>query len=273
MGECDVCGKDPEGSETACLDCETPLPKRSPGAATTKSVSDGQPRARSPRLVLVATLCIFLGFVAGWAASAFNGSTDPFSFVGSSAETTKPTESATSAPTGGAASPSGDPAQPIVSGGDCLDVPGFELLRGGIENLATRVVDCTSDTAVTVLVDAEEECENCQSTRVSNGQRIKFLEVPLVGRCFFAYFAPGSAGRGWPDTFVPCYLPPEKWVLDASENVASRLNVDPTELRLVTLVVTKVSDEEPTCGEGSGRWELTRRDPVVWLCAEEMRVH
>lgn len=266
MSECEICGRRPEGSETACLDCETPLPMRSTTAVTSgKSVSEPQPTAKKSRRLLVATLCVALGFAAGWTTSVFNGSTDPFPFVGSRPETAETTKSVTSPPE--------KPTSTTVDAGVCLNLSGFELFRGGTEDLSTRVVDCTSVDAVTHVVDAMEVCENCQSIRTSNGQRIKFLEEPLVGRCFFAYLAPGGAGTGWPEKYVPCYAPPEQWVLDASENAANRLKVEATELRLVTSVVTDVSDEEPTCSEGSDRWELTRRDPVVWLCTKELKAH
>lgn len=247
MRTCEVCDTQAISREPKCRVCETPLPE-----SATLPASEASPRRWSGGVVaFIAALSLAVGFGAGWLSDRFPLSPEP---------------AVSAAP--------GDAVEPVpVEPGQCLGVAGYELLNISVANLSSHVVDCSEATALTQVIGADGCATYCQTAEDATGQPISFYEIPAVGRCFFAYVAENGRESGWPSRFVPCYAVPDQRIVDHAPDIAAELETDASSLRLVTQIVTLVSQEDPTCADGEDKWQLEYREPTEWICVEEVRAH
>lgn len=237
----------------------------STSAPTGRSLAvDMTPRARSSRLGLVAAsvMLLALGFGAGWAVF---GSGTP---QGSNDGTGSASSNASSAPEEVSSVPT-----VTFKPGQCTDVPGYVLLHDDSVDLAARVVDCDAATALTKIVSPDEKCEYCQTAKDINGQSVEFLEIPRVGQCFFAYLLASGRGTGWPTIYAPCYSEPSPWIRGRESDIATKLEVDSSDLKLTTLVIRKMSTTETKCDDGQHQWEISTGASSKWICAQELMTH
>lgn len=243
----------------------TPAIQATTPAPTGRSVAiDVKHSTRRSSVGLVTASLIFsaLGFGAGWAVFGNAAQLDSNDVTGS--VSSNESTAADEVPSRSAG---------VIGPGQCIDVPGYELLRGDLIDLPARVVDCDSATALTRIRGSDEQCENCQTANDSNGHSIEFLEIPRAGQCFFSYLLASGRGTGWPTVYSPCYSKPSQAIRDRAPDIAAKLGADASDLRLATLVIREVSPTEFNCEEGLSQWDLSQSESPAWICALELVTH
>lgn len=275
---CVVCGKLPSGSEKICIDCETPLPElpvpkvtvsernrqvssrnrprpkrnrkgNKPNLSSVKPARKASRSRKASRVVATVLLLLILGLTGGVLVASMTASSP----------TQMPEEVSS-------------PRLPMA--GECLDVHGYELRLGAVQNLGTRVVSCNSDKALVKIFGAEDDCSNCLKGQDSEGNKLRFMEIPHVGNCFYGYVASSGKGSGYPFTSVPCDEPPsEDWLEEMSTAANEKWGVPMSDIRFVTFSMTQISNKKISCDKGQSLWGVENTDPAYWICAKETATH